>query len=241
MTGTFDEDLDIAGDPHGAETMAPLLDAIVGAPENQSPSTRPVTAPSGWRIGNVMEAWQQARNRILTDDPEAAGDEAALLELLGPEQEDAENILRRLLLAAVHCDDMAALAANRVAEIKEREDRYSKRALATRTAAFHVMEAMGKRRHELPELTASIRAGNASVFIINEDALPADCWRTIPETKEPDKKLIGTRLKSRARWEEDKAASLDAGLDPDTIPDAPPDVPGASLSNSMPSLVIKRK
>ena len=198
-------------------------------------------APGGWRISKVMEAWQQARNRILTNDADTAGDEAELLALLGPEQEEADGILNRLLRAAVHADDMADAAKARAAEIKAREVRYNNRALALRTAAFHVMEAMDKRRHELPDLTATMRAGSASVFIINEDLIPADCLRTIPERKEPDKKLIGDRLKARQKWEDDRDASVAAGMDPDTVPDAPPDVLGATLSNAMPSLQIKRK
>jgi hypothetical protein len=212
-----------------AATMAP----VVEAPRKD--------APSGWRINDAMSAWQQARNRILTDDPDAEGDEAALLELLGPEQDDIESILNRLLRAAIHAQDMSEAAGKRAEEIKAREDRYMKRCVALRTAAYGVMDAMGRKKHELPDLTASVKAGSVSVFVINEDLIPDDCKRTIPERKEPDKTVIARRLKALRDWEEAKARAEQLGMDPESIPDAPSDVPGASLSNQMPTLQIRRK
>jgi Siphovirus Gp157 len=198
-------------------------------------------APSAWRIGEVMRAWQQARNRLLADDPELASDEAELAELLGPEQDDALSILNRLLRAAVRAEDLSVSAVKRAEEIGARAKRFADRSTAMRTAAFHVMEAMDKTRYELPDVTASMRAGQPSVFIINEELLPKDCIRTIPESKEPDKKIIGSRLKALRQWEIDRARALESGLDPETIPDPPPDVPGASLSNGMPTLQLRRK
>ena len=173
-------------------------------------------APGPYRVGLVMEAWQQARNRILTEDTETEIDEAELTRLLGDEQIDTDQILDRLLRASVHAQDMATMAEARAVEITQRRDRYLRRAEGIRTSAYHVMEAMQLRKRELPDLTATVRAGSASVFIINEDLLPNDCWRTVPEKKEPDKRVISERLKAHKKWEDARDTALAAGLDPDT-------------------------
>jgi hypothetical protein len=226
--------------------MSELTDEMLGA-EDAGPAREQLAdavrkgAPSAWRIGAVMEAWQQARNRILTEDSEIEIDEAELAALLGPEQDDADQILARLLRATIHAEDMAAMADARIIEIIQRRDRYLRRAEGTRTAAYHVMEAMQLKKRELPELTATVRAGSTSVFIIDEDLIPDGCKRLIPEKKEPDKKIIGARLKALKKWEEDAAEARARGLDEDTIPDAPPGVPGASLSNGMTTIQIRRK
>jgi len=200
-----------------------------------------MSAPSAYRIGQVMEAWQRARNHIITEDPDLALDEAGLAGLLGSDQDDAISILNRLLHAAAYAEDMSKLAEAQARAIQERSSRFANRALATRTAAFHVMDAMGLKRHELPDMTASMRAGGVSVMIINDDTIPDECKRTIPEKKEPDLKLIGARLKAIRDWESARDKALADGFDPETIPEPPPDVPGATLSNGMPTLVIRRK
>lgn len=195
-----------------------------------------MSAPSGYRINEVLTAWHQARNRLLTDE-EINADEALLAELLGPETEDVSTILRRLLLASIHCADMSAMADARIVEIEMRRDRYKKRAEAMRTAAYQVMEITGRKREELPELTATLRTGTPSVFIIDEALVPEQYIKEKIE-RSYDKVAIKAALLER------RAAEA-AAINPETgeIADVelPPDVPGATLSNGAGTIQIRRR
>src|SRR4051812_42249540 len=109
--------------------------------------------PSGYRIEQAVSVWQSARARLLADDGDLAHDEAALVDLLGTETGDVRNILERLLRATLHAEDMAAVASERAATIKGREARYKSRAQHMRATAFAIMDVIGERKIELPDLT----------------------------------------------------------------------------------------
>lgn len=171
-------------------------------------------APSGYRVEQALSAWHSARSRLLTEDADLAHDEAALSELLGSEEGDVRDVLARLLRAACMATLMANSAGEMANEIKARQDRYKRRADSMRGTAFAIMDALGERRLELPDLTASIRAGTPSVIITDEAALPAEYIRI---TKAPDKAAILADLKQGVVVE------------------------GAQLSNGIPSLAVRTK
>lgn len=173
-----------------------------------------VVAPSGWRIEQAMAAWQSARARLLAEDTDLAADEAALAELLGPEEGDVRDILRRCLLAALHAASMADAAARRIEDMRGRQDRYRRRGEQARATAFAMMEALGERKVELPDCTATISAPRPGVMIVDADALPGQFVRL---KREPDKAAIGAALKAGET------------------------VAGAELANGMPSLQIRTK
>lgn len=183
-----------------------------------------------------MSAWQHARNRLLTDE-EIGADEGLLSELLGPETEDVNTILRRLLLASVHAADMATAADARITEIEARRERYKKRAEALRTAAFQVMELIGRRREELPELTATLRAGSLSVFIIDEALVPQQYVREKVE-RSYDKNAIKAALLARREAE---ASAIDPETGEIADVELPPEVPGCVLSNGPGTIQIRRR
>lgn len=165
-------------------------------------------------ILQAMSAWQSARARLLQDDPDLAGDEAALTALLGPETGDVRDILARLLRAALHAKDMAELAHEQAARIAARQKRYASRAEQLRGTAFAIMDVICERRIELPDMTATIRAGGASCTITDAAALPDEYVRI---KREPDKAAI--------------LADLKVGLV----------IAGAELTNAAPSIQIRSK
>jgi len=178
-------------------------------------------------LEQAMSALQAARQRLLEEDPDIASDEALMADILGsdPNTSDAMDVLHRVLRAAVHAKSMAAAAEARAAEIELRRDRYKRRAESLVTAAFNAMTALDLRKVELPDMTASMRAGAQSVVILDEDALPDEYVR-VTTTRAPNKKAIRDALIRRSE-------SAD--------PTQSNDIPGATLSNGLPNLMIKVK
>lgn len=174
------------------------------------------TAPSAWKIQQAIAAWQSTRSRLLAEDADLAHDEAALTGLLGPETGDVRDILGRLLSAAQHATAMADGAAEMLAALKGRQDRYKRRAEAFRGTIFAILDAVGERRAEFPHGTISIAAGRQAAIITDEDALP-DRFVTVKTVRMPDKAAILTALK-------------DGEV-----------VDGAALANGMPTLSIRSK
>jgi Gp157 protein len=174
-------------------------------------SSAPVSA---WQIEQALAAWLSARARLLNDDPALSQDEAALTELLGPVDGDVDSIITRLLRAARHAKSMADGAGDLIEDMQARKARYVKRNEALRATAFAIMDALGKSKVELPDITATVRTGQPSVVIADEEAVPDIYVRT---ERKIDRATILSALKS--------------GLTVD----------GASLSNSGPSLMIRTK
>lgn len=171
-----------------------------------------MSVPSAFQLEQAMSALMSARARLLAEDPDLAGDEAALAALLGAETDDAMEMVHRLLRAAVHAADMARAASERARTISERAARYDRRHEALRAAAFAAMDALEMRKIELPDLTATVRAGTARAVITDESVIPAEYTRT---KIEPNKSAI--------------LADLKVGVV----------IPGAELSNGLPSLAIR--
>lgn len=170
-------------------------------------------APSAWQMEQAMSALMSARARLHEFDVEEieAGFEDARQEAHAAEQ-GAIPLLHSILRSAVECSDQADAADARAKSIMERRDRYRRRVQELRSAAFAAMEVLDMKRVELPDLTASIAAGQPSVVITNEAAIPSEYTRT---KTEPDKAKIGADLK--------------VGVV----------IPGAELSNGLPSLRIR--
>lgn len=169
---------------------------------------------SGFRIEQAMAAWQAARARLLADDADLARDEAALTDLLGPEEGEIDAILARLLRSARHAKSMADAAAELVDDMQTRKARYTRRNESLRATAFAIMDAIGQKKIELADITATIRNGQPSVIVTDEATVPDIYVRT---ERKIDKATVLSALKS--------------GLT----------VEGCVLSNSLPTLSIRSK
>lgn len=175
--------------------------------------------PSGYAIEAAITAWHAARQRLLLEDPSLEDDEAALVELLGPEEGDVQDVLARLIRGAVHASLMADAAQKRIDTMIGRLERYMGRAATMRATAFAIMDSVGLKKLELEDATASIRSGNPKVTITDLDALPGIYVRETVK-READKVTLLAVLKS---------------LKPDET------IPGAELSNGVPSLAIRTR
>lgn len=171
--------------------------------------------PSAYALEQAFSSLMSARARMAENDDtlfdEMTGEVLDFAVIEG----DAIALLHATLRAAQAAAVLAKAASARADEIQDRAARFKARADALRGAAFAAMDALDMRKIELPDLTASIRAGSASVVITDETQLHPMYWRQ--RAPEIDKAAIGAALK--------------AG-------DA---VAGAELSNSLPSLTIRVK
>jgi hypothetical protein len=199
-------------------TLKPVIEAEVTTTleEDVQTAERAIKAPGGYRIEQALSSWMSARARLLSEDAELAHDEAAMTELLGAEDGNVQDILARLLRAAVHATSMASAAADQIEAIKGRQDRYKRRVEAMRATAYAILDAIGQVKVELPDLTASIRKGTQSAMIVDEAAIP-DKYVEIVTTRKIDKAVILSTLRSGE------------------------EVPGAFLSNGMATLAIRTK
>ena len=173
-----------------------------------------IRPPSGYRVEQAMAAWASARARLLAEDSGLEGNEASLDELLGEAEGDVEDVLARLLRAARDARAMAEASAGLIEDMQARKARFARRNEAFRATAFAILDALGRNRFELPDLTASIRAGQPSVQITDADAVP-DLY--VHMERKIDKQTIASVLKSGG------------------------EVPGAVLSNSLPTLALRVK
>lgn len=169
---------------------------------------------SGYRIEQAISAWQSARARLLSEDSELANDEAALVKLLGLVDGDAKEILARVCRAAKHAEAMEKSAKEMAAKTVARQKRYGARDETLRGLAFAMMEALGTRHEEWPDMTISIAAGKQGVFITDIDKVPDIYVETVTERK-PDKATIASALKAKI------------------------DVPGAEFTNGMDYITIR--
>ncbi len=173
-----------------------------------------VRPPSGYRIEQALATWAAARERLLAEDSGLEQDRAALDELLGGEAADVEEVLQRLLRAARDAKAMAEASAGLIEDMQARKARFARRNEAFRATAFAIMTALDRLKVELPDLTASIRAGQPSVQITDEDQIP-DLY--VHMERRIDKQVIASVLKSGG------------------------EVPGCVLSNSLPTLALRTR
>lgn len=172
-------------------------------------------APSGYRVEQAMAAWMSARARMLEDDPSLERDENALAELLGAAEGDIEQILTRVIRASVHAEAMSNAASEQAKTISGRAKRYDARNESLRGLAFALMEAIGKRKFELPDMTATIVNGRQGVRITDEKLIP-DIYVEVVTERKPDKATILSALKAKL------------------------DVPGCEIGNGMDYLKIAK-
>jgi hypothetical protein len=175
-----------------------------------------VRPPTGYRVEVALSAWHAARERLLAEDPALEHDEAMLVELLGPEEGEVEEILARLVRGAVHAESMADAAAERIEAMRERAGRFKNRAQTMRATAFAVMDSTGLRKLELEDVTASVRQGTPSVKVTDLDAVPEIYVETVV-TRQPDKRTILAVMKDGVA------------------------VPGCELTNAAPTIALRTR
>lgn len=173
-----------------------------------------MTAPSPHRVEQAMSVAQSTMARLAAEgtiNPET--DEAALLATLGEEGADIQRILRRFIAAALEADAFADAAKARIDAVAERRARYQRQHEAYRGAAFAIMDALGLKRVEDAEFTATIGKPRVQCVVTDETEIPDRYFETVRKLRRGD-----------------LADDVKAGVV----------VPGAELTNGLPSLTIRR-
>ena len=125
-----------------------------------------IKPPSGFALQQAVATLQRA----LAEEPDDDGVLADATEAT----EDVEELLNRVLRAAVEADAMSEMVTERIDDLAERRNRYRTRTETLRATAFAAMDALEIRKHELPDLTASIKVNPPRVVITDETDLPDD-------------------------------------------------------------------
>lgn len=121
----------------------------------------------------------------LAEDPDLAAD---TFEGMG-----LNDLLARLLGSAQDAKFMTAAIADRIGELRQRQERFSRKQDAMRTLMFRLLTASGQQRVQLPEGTLSVSKGRDKVEITDETRLPAEYVRV---TTAPDKTALMAALKA---------------------------------------------
>jgi Siphovirus Gp157 len=175
-----------------------------------------VRPPSSWQIEKTVTAWLRAQE-MLALDPELQNDENRLATALqvDPTAVHPDELIRRLIDAIAWAETREEAAEKLMASMKDARDRYAKRVEAMRETLLELMQIMGHRRFDDPETLrkAVIGRTNPAAVILDEGKLPAEYIRI---KREPNKQLIRDDLM--------------AGVV----------IPGAVLSNSAPSLQLRK-
>jgi hypothetical protein len=167
-----------------------------------------MTAPSAFRLEQAVATLQAARARMA----EAGLSPEDISEAVGPENGDVRDALARLLRHAVLAEATADAMTELQKRMADRKARYQRQASEARATAFAVMDALGERKVQFPDLTVSIRPGQPRAVVLDVDALP-DAF-------------VAVERKPRLR---EILAALQAGED----------VPGATLNNGIDTLTVR--
>jgi hypothetical protein len=170
--------------------------------------------PSGYQLERAMSAWQQLRDEYATD-PDLLEDEQVVAETLS--KADATHpafLLDRTIDALVWIERREAEADELRREIIARRDRYRERAARVRALIEQLMSGLEMTRREAKLATASVRDGQASLVVTDEQLIPDEYFKV-------ERTLMRTPLRD----------DLEQGVV----------VPGAVMSNPAPVLAIKRK
>lgn len=136
-----------------------------------------------------------------------------LADTIEGESGDLEAVILRTLRSALEREATADALKEMGRTMQARMARLAEGAQMMRNAVLHAMTEAGIKKIPAPDMSVSIGAGKQKVQVTDEDLIPLDLCRT---KIEPDKTKIGK--------------ALEAGQE----------VPGASLSNSVPVLTIRR-
>jgi hypothetical protein len=152
------------------------------------------------------------RERLVAIEPDMATDEGLLFDAIDG-QSDAADQLRAILRHGIEASVFAEALKRHVQVLEQRRARFMAREDACRATVREAMDALGIKKLDAPDFTASIIPGRPRVVVPDVDALPDEFVRT---TVEPDLSAISAALKGGA------------------------EVPGASFSNAAPVLTVRR-
>jgi hypothetical protein len=162
-------------------------------------------------ISDELRVYEEIKGRLLADNPDL--DEQTLLDTLEGESNLQERIVG-ICRAAREADAQATVCGLIMDDLGARQKRHKARSERLRGLALWAMQEAGIPKIPAADMTINIAKGRSSVVITDANALPLGFIEYEPK---PDKAKIKEALENGQS------------------------VPGASLSNSGPSLSIRTK
>jgi hypothetical protein len=191
----------------------------------------PTPPPSAWTLQKVVSDAMRTLETLRTEHGVILDSGDDVLAALAEENVPVERLLR-LLVARFLDDKSNGIAADlRIADLRQRRERFKRAEETMRAIAQQVMEAVGLKSAPLVEATLSLSAGNPKVIITDADKLPDNLVK-IETIRTPDKAAIKTAL-------DDRRALIDAARAQGEEP--PPELEGAELSNGGSVLTVRTR
>lgn len=173
------------------------------------------TAPTAYALQRVVGDAMRTLETLRSEHGQILDTDDELLAALAEESVPVAHILTLLVRSSLDDKAMGAALDQRVADMRQRRERFARAEQTKRAVIQAVLEAVGLKSVKEPEFTLSLSAGQAKVIITDEAAIPMDLWKVVT-TSTPDKALI--------------KAALAVG-----------EVPGASMSNGGSVLTVRSK
>ena len=172
-------------------TMAALYEYDNRGVMQTSQATTPTAANDNPFLARDAQELALHIEAVLRDYPELAEDDelrADTFEGLG-----LNDLLARLLGSAQDAKHFGAAIADRIGELRQRQDRFNRKQEAMRALMFRLLQSSGLPKVQLPEGTLSVSKGRDKVEITDETRLPKWALRVV---KSPDKTAIAEKLKA---------------------------------------------
>jgi hypothetical protein len=163
-------------------------------------------------LNREVAFFTELRRRLVEADPDI--DERTLVDTLEGET-DLQEVIAMVLRSALEDEAIAKALRARIDDMRQRLSRIESSAEAKREAALNAMEQADMIKLTAPDFTVSIRINPPSLVITSEAEIPQGFW--LPQPPKLNKKGL--------------LDAIDSGWA----------VPGAVLSNSKISLVIRTK
>lgn len=152
-------------------------------------------APSGYVLQAVVAAAQATLETLRTEHGQVIETDGECIEALAAEGVDVGAIITRLVQAALDARANAAAAAERIADLAQRRDRFRRHEAMCRGTIVQIMQALDLRSFRDAEFGLSLRDGAPRVVITDAAALPG-AYVQVKSVTTPDTTLIRAALQA---------------------------------------------
>lgn len=189
------------------------------------------TAPTAYALTAIVSDAMRTLEMLRSEHGQVIDTDDELLAALAEENVPVKHLLTLLVRSSMDDKAMGEAMESRIADMRQRRERFARAEQTKRAVIQQVMEAVGLKSVREAEFTLSLSAGKPKVIVTNPELLPDHCV-TITVTRTPDKAATKAAI-------EDRLAVIrlkhEAGEEP------PPELEGAMLSNATTVLRILSK
>jgi hypothetical protein len=148
---------------------------------------------SAFQLERVVSLAMQTLEMLRTTEGQIIETSDELLTALAEEGIPVERVLRLLIGATLDAKSLGIAADQRIADIRQRRERFQRHETTYRTLIQSVMDALGLKKFAAEEATLTLGVGQPKVMVTDPDALPDDVV-TVVTTRTPDKAKIRAAL-----------------------------------------------